>query len=176
MVTEKVTMRSEAIFSDDHEHRFVLRKVWQKDKPLACIVMLNPCESGLLITDLTTNLVINNLSRLCDYGGVVIVNLFSQITPKLRFRHTMIEELNSPENDTYIAKVASECSVVILAWGKAADSSIHIANRIETVLDILEPYKEKLMVITDGHRKLLHPLSPQLRKQWRLIPYEPAEN
>lgn len=176
MITEKVTMRSEAIFSDCNQHRFVLRKVWQKDKPLACIVMLNPCESGLLITDLTTNLVINNVSRLCDYGGVVIVNLFSQITPKLRFRYNTPEQLNAPDNDTHIAKVASECSTVILAWGKAADSSIHIANRIETVLDILAPYKEKLMVITDGHRKLLHPLSPQLRKQWRLIPYEPTEN
>ena len=45
-----------------------------------------------------------------------------------------------------------------------------------TDIDILSPYKEKLMVITDGHRKLLHPLSPQIRKQWRLIPYEPTEN
>lgn len=176
MITEKVAMRSEAIFSDCHQHRFVLRKIWNKDKPLACIVMLNPCESGLLITDLTTNLVINNVSRLCDYGGVVIVNLFSQITPKLRFRHNSPEQLNAPDNDTHIAKVASECSVVILAWGKAADSSIHIADRIETVLGILAPYKEKLMVITDGHRKLLHPLSPQLRKQWMLIPYEHTEN
>lgn len=174
MITEKVTMRSEAIFSDDREHRFALRKIWDKDKPMAGIIMLNPCEDGTVIADLTTQLVVNNVARL-DYGGVVITNLFSQITPKLRFKGNTTQHLDADDNDTYIKKMADDCSVIILAYGKAADSSIHIANRIESVLGVLAPFKEKLMVITDGHRKGCHPLSPQIRKHWELIPFEYTE-
>lgn len=175
MITEKCTQRCDCIFSDCKEHRFVWRRVWDKEKPIACVCTLNPSESNTLLTDLTSNLILNNLIRL-DYGGVCVVNLFSKITPKLRFRNNSIDDLNAPQNDDYIAKMADECSVVVLAYGKAADGNKHIANRIEAVLNVLAPYKEKLMVISDGNSKNFHPLSPQVRKSWILIPYEHTEN
>jgi len=54
MINEKETIKCEAIFNDEHTHRFLWRRVWNKDKPLACVIMLNPCMADGIITDTTT--------------------------------------------------------------------------------------------------------------------------
>ena len=69
MITEKDTIKCEAIFNDEHTHRFLWRRVWNKDKPMATVVMLNPCHADNVITDTTTALVVNNVARLEKYGG-----------------------------------------------------------------------------------------------------------
>lgn len=120
MITEKDMIKCEAIFNDDRTHRFLWRRVWSKDKPLACVVMLNPCLADTIITDTTTSLVVNNIARLETYGGVEIVNLYSLLTNKLNFRWNSDEMLNDKENDTYIKKSAEACDTVILAWGTGA--------------------------------------------------------
>ena len=55
MFTEKATIKCEAVFSDDHAHRFLWKRVWEKSKPIATVIMLNPCESDGIITDTTTS-------------------------------------------------------------------------------------------------------------------------
>lgn len=35
MITEKETIKCEAIFTDDHQHRLYWKRVWNKDKPIA---------------------------------------------------------------------------------------------------------------------------------------------
>lgn len=107
MTLEKDTIKCEAIFNDDHSHRFLWKRIWNKDKPLAAVITLNPCLSDNIITDTTTTLVVNNIARLETYGGVVIINLFSQLTKKLNFRWNSDEDLNAPENDSYIEKSRS---------------------------------------------------------------------
>lgn len=86
MITEKDTIKCEAIFNDDHTHRYLWKRVWNKDKPLAAVIMLNPCMSDNIVTDTTTTLVVNNVARLEKYGGVIIVNLYSLLASKLSFR------------------------------------------------------------------------------------------
>ena len=169
MIIEKDTIKCEAIYNDDKTHRLYWKRVWSKDKPLACVVMLNPCISDTIISDMTTELVIKNVAKLEEYGGVIIVNLFSILTSKLDMRWARDIDLNDYENDTYIRKSAGESSVVILAWGKAGENNVRIANRAEQVIDILKPYEEKLKVITDGERIGLHPLFPAVRSYWVLI-------
>ena len=175
MITEKDTIRCEAIFDDTHTHRFSWKRVWNKDKPLAAVVMLNPAQSDNYVTDNTTALVINNIARLESFGGVVIVNLYSMLTNKLNFRWHSDEDLNAPENDHYIKKAADECETVILAWGKAADTNQRIAARVSQVLSILRDYQEKLFVISDGTRSGLHPLTPSLRSHWSLEAFQIPE-
>ena len=170
MITEKNVIKCEAIFNDEHTHRFQWRRVWAKDKPLLAVLMLNPSQADTLITDTTSGYVLNNVARLEEYGGVVVVNLFSQLTTKLRFRWNSDEELNEPENDTYIKKAAEECSVVVLAWGKAVETNQRIADRAKHVLELLKDHTEKLRVISDGERCGMHPLTPSIRTQWILEP------
>ena len=61
---------------------------------------------------------------------------------------------------------------IIVAWGKSADTNKRIASRAKAVLGLLKPYQEKVHVISDGERDGLHPLTPSLRMQWTLKPFD----
>lgn len=173
MLNEKDTIRCESVFNDDRTHRFLWKRVWDsKDKPIACVIMLNPCIADNIITDTTTGLVCNNIARLEKYGGVIIVNLFSLLTSKLSFRWNSDEDLNDSENDSYIKKAALESDIIILAWGKSADSNQRIAARAEHVVAMLAEHRDKMMIITDGDKKMIHPLTPSCRSYWDLLPFD----
>ena len=173
MITEKETIKCEAVFNDDKSHRLLWKRVWNKDKPMACVITLHPSMSDNIVADTTTSLCVNNVARLEDYGGVSIVNLFSLLTPKLQMRWARDIDINDPENDKYIKKAAEEASIVILAWGKGAENNARIVDRANQVIDLLAPHEEKFRVISDGKRKGLHPLTPTVRAQWVLESYEP---
>lgn len=175
MITEKDTIRCEAVFNDERTHRYLWRRVWNKDKPVISVIMLNPCQSDNIITDTTTALVVNNVARLSEYGGVEILNLYSKLTTKLKFKEESDDDLNCPENDTYIVKSAEKSSMVILAWGKASNSNTRIEERADHVLELLKQHQEKLYVISDGIRIGLHPLTPSIRSRWLLEKFQYAE-
>ena len=177
MFTEKATIKCEAVFSDDHAHRFLWKRVWEKSKPIATVIMLNPCESDGIITDTTTSLVINNVARLEEgFGGVAIVNLYSMLTSKLNFKWNSDADLNHEENDGYIMKAAEEASKVILAWGRAEDTNKRVEERAGELIKKLSKHKEKLFVISDGAGRYgMHPLTPALRNRWLLESYEVAK-
>lgn len=176
MITEKSTIKCEAVFSEDHTHRFLWERVWEKSKPIATVIMLNPCDSDGIITDTTTTLVVNNVARLEEFGGVAIVNLYSMLTSKLNFRWNADSDLNHEENDGYIMKAAEEASKVILAWGRAEDTNKRVEERVNEVLGKLSKHKEKLFVISDGAGRYgMHPLTPALRNRWYLESYESAK-
>ena len=85
MLTEKITMRTETVFSDDRLNRYLLRREWDNKKPRATIIMTNPSAADLLTLDYTTLYILNNISRL-DFGAVDIVNMTSRITTKLNVK------------------------------------------------------------------------------------------
>ena len=173
MITEKDTIKCESVFDDSHTHRYLWRRVWQKDKPLAAVICLQPSLSDNIVQDTTTTLIVNNIARLDTYGGVVILNLYSMLTNKLCFRFNSDEDLSHKENDDYILKAAQECKTVILSWGRGGDSNERIANRAEHVIQMLLPFEDKLYVLSDGEREFLHPLTPQLRNSWELVKFDP---
>lgn len=174
MITEKENIKCESVFNDNKTHRFLWKRVWNKDKPLACVIMLNPCLSDNIVTDTTTSLVVNNIAKLEEFGGVSIVNLFSLLTSKLHMRWARDIDINDYGNDTYIKKAADEASVVILAWGRGAELNVRITNRAKQVIELLSEHKEKLKVISDGKRQGIHPLTPSVRSQWVLEDYKPT--
>jgi hypothetical protein len=136
--------------------------------------MINPCQADTVLTDTTTYLVVNNIARLGDFGGVTIVNLFSLLTPKLHFR--MEIDVNDYSNDQYIKKAADDAAIVILAWGRGVAQNARISNRADQVVELLAPHKEKLCVISDGEKTHLHPLSPSCRNiVWKLEPFRKLE-
>lgn len=178
MITEKDIIKCEAIFNDSHTHRYLWKRVWDKDKPMVTIIMLNPCQADNIITDTTTSLVVNNIAKLQEFGGLEILNLYSKLTTKLSFKESD-EELNDKENDSYILKSVEASSKTILAWGKASNSNARIEERAVQVINLLLPYKEKLYMISDGERIGLHPLTPSIRSKWILekceFPKQPEE-
>ena len=169
MLNEKDTIKCESIFNEERTHRFWWKRVWDSKKPIACVISLNPCMADNIIMDTTTYLVVNNIANLEDYGGVIIVNLFSKLTSKLNFRWNGIEDLNLPENDDYIKKAAEESEVVILAWGKGAANNNSIEERAIDVINLLDAHKSKMRVIYDGEKVGVHPLTPSVRNGWQLL-------
>ena len=168
MITEKDTIKCEAVFNDERTHRYLCKRVWNKDKPCIAVIMLNPCMSDNIVNDTTTSLVINNVASLEEYGGVHILNLYSMLTNKLCFRYNSDDDLSHKDNDACIVKSAQECSKVILAWGKTQDTNQRIGERAVKVINLLMPYADKLYQLSDGKRTGLHPLTPSIRAQWRL--------
>lgn len=172
MATERSTIKCEVVFNEERTHRFSWKRVWGKDKPVAAIVMLNPAQSDDIVMDTTTSLVVNNIARLEQFSGVEILNLYSLLTSKLNFRWNSDEDLNLLENNGYIQKAAATSTCIIVAWGKSTDTNKRIASRAKEVLELLKPYQEKVCVISDGTRDGLHPLTPSLRTQWILKPFD----
>ena len=176
MITEKETIKCEAVFNEERTHRYLWKQVWNKDKPLACVVMLNPCAADCLIYDTTTYLVVNNIASMDRFGGAEIVNIYSKLTSKLNLRWDSDEELNGSDNDTYIQKAAAECDTVILAWGTGALTNKRVLNRVKDVLELLETCSNKLHVITDGDEmRSVHPLTPAVRNEWILQPFRTSD-
>ena len=127
--------------------------------------------------EVLANVVASQIKIHEEFGGVILVNLFSVITNKLHMRWARDVDVNHPENDIYIQKAAEESSIVLLAYGKGVMNNIRIVNRINQVLTLLSKYQDKLMVISDGERSFLHPLTPSTRSVvWKLVPFSHEEH
>jgi hypothetical protein len=121
MQTDKAAVKTEAVFSDDRKHRYLLRKEWEPKKPRATIIMTNPSTADMLTMDYTTLYIMNNIVRL-DFGSIDIVNLVSKTTLKLNVKDDM-DIKPSAENLDFILKSAEKSDKVILAWGKLGENN-----------------------------------------------------
>ena len=167
MKTMTTNIKSKALFSDDEEHRLLLRKEWDKAKKSAMVIMINPNTADTLNMDLTTMLTINNLTAL-GFGAVNIVNLYSRIMSKLSLRFNSDEDLLHPETDTVIEQYAAMSDAVIIAWGSVGRNSQRVRERQEELLEMLQQFENKLYQIgTEGY----HPLTPAVRSEWTLEPF-----
>ena len=101
MLTEKVMLKTETVFSDDRLNRYLLRKEWDTKKPRATIIMTNPSATDLMTMDYTTLYILNNISRL-DFGAVDIVNLSSRITIKLNVNEDLGADIEKENTETVV--------------------------------------------------------------------------
>lgn len=171
MLTEKNTMKTETIFSDDRRHRYLLRKEWEPKKPKATIIMTNPSTADIAMMDYTTLYIINNLVRL-DFGAVDIVNMVSKTTTKLQVKEDVDDKLDK-ENLDQILKSAEKSDNIIVAWGKLGENNKKVRDLQDSLLGHLKAYKDKLYVIADSQGNSgFHPLAPQIRFTWVLKKYE----
>ena len=159
------------MFSDDGQHRLLLRKEWDKNKKTAMIIMINPNTADTLNCDLTTMLVINNLNEL-GFGCVNIVNLYSRIMSKLSLRFNSDDDLIDAETDSIIEQYASMSDAIIIAWGCVGNNSQRVRERQSELLELLKNHANKLYKIGE---KGFHPLTPAVRNSWELEPYEMEE-
>ena len=167
MKTETTVMKSKALFSDDGEHRLLLRREWDKNGKCAMIIMINPNTADTLCMDMTTMLVLNNLYRL-GFGSVNIVNLYSRITPKLSLRFNSDDDLIAKDCDEIIEQYAAMSDAIIIAWGSVGRTSQRVRDRQQELLEHLANYENKLYQIgTEGY----HPLTPAVRSEWTLEPF-----
>ena len=172
MKTQTTQIKSKALFSDDGLHRLLLRKEWDKNKKTAMIITINPNTADTLNMDLTTMLVINNLNKL-GFGSVNIVNLYSKIMPKLSLRFNSDDDLIDSETDTIIEQYAAMSNAIIIAWGSVGNNSQRVRDRQTELLEMLSKHENKLYQIGENG---YHPLTPAVRNEWELEPYNMEVN
>ncbi|PTE90284.1 hypothetical protein BUY36_15045, partial [Staphylococcus cohnii] len=111
-------LETEAIFSDDNQHRYLLKKTWDKDKKIISVITCYPNLEGTQKLDLTTQLILNKVSEMKDFGSINFVNLYSNMITTTNIKH--IENSHDKHTDIQIMKAVKEADEVILAWGAYA--------------------------------------------------------
>lgn len=170
MVTEKNTLKSEMVYSDDKKKRYSLYLEWQKQPKKAMIIMVGAGNTNGVVFDHTTNFVVDNFNRL-DYGAVKIVNLFATIGNG----KTIIEKDDDAENLDYIKKAIDDAEIVVYAVGTGHINNKSFIKRQSQVLEILKDYEDKVYCLADwSGKKFYHPLCPKVRN-WNLQRFEIKE-
>lgn len=169
MIEENNTMVTKVVFSEDRSHRYLLTKEWNVSLPNAVVIMLQAGKSNALIQDVTTCNIINCVAQLeGDYGSVSIVNLFSRIDLELD-TDVDIDDFTDEENDKQIQQVADEAKLIVLAYGKAQETSLCVKQRVKEVLTLLGEYKDKMYLIGDSKGgKGFSAMYPKVRNKWTL--------
>ncbi len=62
------SLRCESVTNDDATHRYILRIEWNKEKPKATVILIQPASAIPVELDMTTMNIINNLNRLEGEG------------------------------------------------------------------------------------------------------------
>lgn len=146
MLEETTIIKSKAIFSDDKEHRLLLRKEWDSEKPTAMVIMINPNTADTVNFDMTTMLVLNNVSKL-GFGSVNIVNLYSRIMEKLNLRFNGDDELIADEADEIIQQYAAMSDAIIIAWGTIGKNTLRVRERQKYLLELIKQHAGKMYQI-----------------------------
>lgn len=170
MSIEVITMKMKCVFSEDSSHRFLMKKIWNKELPQANIITISPSECHNVVNDLTTNIITNNLHML-GFGGYTMTNLISKIGVDVKkIKNT--KDLWNNETDKHILSCAEAADKIIVAWGSFAHTRKQFADREKQVLELLKPFQDKVYQITDGaDRQFLHPLTPCVRNSFILQSY-----
>lgn len=64
---------------------------------------------------------------------------------------------------------ALKADKIIIAWGKFAETRKIFSEREKDIMNLIEPYKDKIFQITDGaKREFLHLLTPNIKRQCKL--------
>lgn len=166
MKTIKNTLETEAVFSDDQQHRYLLKKTWDSEKQTLTIITMYPHYDGILNIDLTTQLIMNKVSEMEVFGSINFVNLYSNITTSINLKH--LENAYDKHTDIQIMKVVKESDVVILAWGAYAKKPV-VGARVNEVIEMLKPHKKKVkQLMNPATNEIMHPLNPKARQKWIL--------
>ena len=171
MRTVVTELRTEAVYSDDGSKRYLLRKTWDAGLPKLAVCMLCAGSAGAIELDITTQLVLNNASRL-GYGSVAIVNLFAMLND-FSLKQSGSED---GENLDVIVQEATAAEKIVFAPGTGKVKNKLFMDVQEQTLLALQVYEDKLYCLCDkkGGSRLQHPLSPRVR-DWYLSPLKIGE-
>lgn len=123
-----------AEFSECGQYRYKLWRIWDRSRPLAMCIGLNPSTANGVKNDQTISYLIKMLTIL-GYGGFYMTNLFAIISSKPSVLLTCPDPLG--ENDKKLDEVAAICQDVIVCYGmfKEAQKRIyHVLPRFPNAL------------------------------------------
>lgn len=101
------TLVTTAIFDEKRTHRYLLTKTWDSEKQTLTIITMYPHYDGILNIDLTTQLIMNKVSEMDEFGSINFVNLYSNITTPINLKH-LEENAYDKHTDIQIMKAVKE--------------------------------------------------------------------
>lgn len=173
----RMTIRKRsAIFSTDVEKqfRYTLTRVWDEERPMLLVVILNPSRSDDLIDRLVAQVASHN-----GYGGMVIVGLVPAHSADPKGALAWLKEPSDPEqaqshrqamrrNTRYIADELGKASAVLVAWGGLIGRMPEFEGCMKTAMGLLHASGLPLMCL--GTTIGGHPLHPLGRGKHRVLP------
>ncbi|HPS28853.1 MAG TPA: DUF1643 domain-containing protein [bacterium] len=109
----KIVVRAE--MSDDRKLRFLLERIWDKKKPAALFILLNPSKASVYKLDNT----FCNIVNICvdsGYGSLKLVNLFPfMATDPAELKDSL--DLGKEENEKVIIREIDSVNDIFIAWG-----------------------------------------------------------
>lgn len=141
-----------AIYSHSKNYRYALWRFWGHGKRMMYIG-LNPSTATHLKLDPTITRCVTN-ARKWGYGGMFMLNLFAFRATDPREMRIQLEP-NGAQNNRFLLEYASECDLIIAAWG---NHGTHL-NRAREVLALFKRRKIRLMCLgTNANGTPKHPL------------------
>jgi hypothetical protein len=145
-------VQSTATLSPCGLYRYDLTRSWDRARPRALFVMLNPSTADATQDDPTIRRCVG-FARAWGCGGIVVCNLFAlrSTDPKALYRHA---DPVGPDNDATLLDRAAMAKLTVCAWGAHG----HLRGRGRTVAKLLAAAKMPMHCL--GLTKTGHPLHP----------------
>ncbi len=122
-----------AIFSADQSCRFLLWRMWDRERPICVFVGMNPSVATESNVDPTLTRCIN-YARAWKYGSVVMANIFPIVnTDPTSLNDNFGSPADLAANERYVLIAARRAGLVVVAWGAAGkiqDRGDHIAEKL----------------------------------------------
>ncbi len=151
---------STAIFSSCRKYRYELWRWWDRSKPYAVFIGLNPSTADEINNDATVTRCIR-FAQSWDYGGLCMMNLFAFRATKPYVMKACLYPIGD-DNDEHLIMVTDKAGVVVAAWGTHGNHK----NRDKEVMAFI-PNMWCLGTTKGGHPR--HPL--YLRKDTKLTEF-----
>lgn len=142
-----------AMFSDDGKRRLFLWRMWNKTKPTALVIGLNPSTANETIDDATINILVHSLIEL-GFGGFKMVNIFTLISPSPEILLTPEATKFETEDLGVVFGQALTCQEIIFGWGRFPEAK----DRAKKIIAMF-PDAKCFGVCKDGspwHPRALH--------------------
>lgn len=154
-----------AEFSECGNYRYKLWRIWDRSKPIAMCIGLNPSKANSEKDDATINILKSCLYKL-GYGGFYMMNLFAWISPHPKDLLTCPDPLG--QNNHKLKEVEAFCNDVIVCWGTFPQAQ-------ERIKEVLPNYPKALCFGVNKNGTPFHPRAmvyiKDALKYPKLIPY-----
>ena len=144
---------SEAVYSDDMAHRYLLTRVWGPGRR-ALFVMLNPSTATEVQNDPSVERC-ERRARALGFGAFRVCNIFAfRETDPAKMR-AAVDPVGGPANDVAIAESCLWADTIVCAWG-AHGAFLGRGPEVERLMRETGRPLHHLGLTRDGHPR--HPL------------------
>ena len=137
-----------ATFSDCRNYRYALWRIWDKNKPLAMVIGLNPSTANETKSDPTIRR-LEGMVREWEYGGFYMMNLFAIVSPYPEVLKTHPDPLG--DNNGWLQRIEPLCKMVVFAWGNFKEAE-------ERAKEVVEMFPDAYALHINKNGSPKHPL------------------